>query len=75
MCERFIKFEQFLFIEISKSVPRKIFIRKRAQMLAVQFGVLNIPTLVFLKGGQEVDRVVGVQPKSQLESKIQKLTE
>ena len=42
--------------------------------LAVQFGVLNIPTLVFLKGGQEVDRVVGVQPKSQLEAKIQKLT-
>ena len=41
--------------------------------LAVQFGVLNIPTLVFLKGGQEVDRVVGVQPKSQLEAKIQKL--
>ncbi|MBI3616322.1 MAG: thioredoxin [Candidatus Omnitrophica bacterium] len=42
--------------------------------LAVQFEVLNIPTLVFLKGGQEVDRVVGVQPKSQLEAKIQKLT-
>ena len=43
--------------------------------LAVQFGVLNIPTIVFLKGGQEVDRVVGAQPKSQLESKIQKLAE
>ena len=42
--------------------------------LAVQFGVLNIPTLVFLKKGQEVDRVVGVQPKSHLEAKIQKLT-
>ena len=42
--------------------------------LAAQFGVLNIPTLIFFKGGQEVDRVVGVQPKSQLEAKIQKLT-
>ncbi len=42
--------------------------------LAAQFGILNIPTLIFLKGGQEVDRVVGVQPKSQLEAKIQKLT-
>ena len=41
--------------------------------IAAQFGVLNIPTLIFFKGGQEVDRVVGVQPKSQLESKIQKL--
>ena len=42
--------------------------------LAVQFGVLNIPTLIFFQGGQEVDRVVGVQPKGQLEAKIQKLT-
>lgn len=44
------------------------------QDLAVQFGVLNIPTLIFFKGGQEVDRVVGVQPKAQLDAKIQKLT-
>lgn len=44
------------------------------QDLAAQFGVLNIPTLLFFKGGEEVDRVVGVQPKSQLEAKIQKLT-
>ena len=42
--------------------------------LAAQFGVLNIPTLIFLKGGEEVDRLVGVQPKSQLDAKIQKLT-
>jgi thioredoxin 1 len=42
--------------------------------LAAQFGVLNIPTLVFLKGGQEVDRVVRFQPISQLDAKIQKLT-
>lgn len=42
--------------------------------LAAQFGVLNIPTLIFFKAGQEVDRVVGVQPKAQLEAKIQKLT-
>lgn len=41
--------------------------------LAAQFGVLNIPTLVFFKGGQEVDRAVGVRPKAELETKIQKL--
>lgn len=44
------------------------------QDLAVQYGILNIPTLVFLKGGQEMDRVVGVQPKASLEAKVQKLT-
>lgn len=43
------------------------------QDLAIQYGVLNIPTLVFLKGGQEVDRVVGVPPKTQLESKFEQL--
>ncbi len=42
--------------------------------LAVQFGVLNIPTLIFFKGGEEVDRMVGSQAKAQLEAKIQKLT-
>ena len=42
--------------------------------LAAQFGILNIPTLLFFQKGQEVDRVVGVQPKAQLEAKIQKLT-
>lgn len=41
--------------------------------LAAQFGILNIPTLIFFKGGQEVDRAVGVHPKSHLEAKIQKL--
>lgn len=44
------------------------------QDLAAQFGILNIPTMIFFKGGQEVDRVVGVSPKSQLDAKIQKLT-
>lgn len=43
------------------------------QDLAIQYGVLNIPTLVFLKGGQEVDRVVGVAPKQQLEGKFEQL--
>lgn len=45
-----------------------------APELAAQFGILNIPTMVFFKGGKEVDRAVGVAPKSQLEAKIQKLT-
>ena len=42
--------------------------------LASKFGILNIPTMIFFKDGQEVDRVVGVQSKGQLEEKVQKLT-
>jgi len=32
--------------------------------LAVKFSVMSIPTLVVVKGGQEVNRAVGVLPKS-----------
>ena len=30
--------------------------------LAMRFGVMSIPTVVFLKDGKEIDRKVGVQP-------------
>lgn len=32
--------------------------------LAIKFSVMSIPTLVVVKGGKEVNRAVGVQPKS-----------
>ena len=38
--------------------------------IAAQFGVRNIPTLVFVKNGAVVDRTVGVMPKQELEAKI-----
>lgn len=31
--------------------------------LAQQFGVMSIPTMILLKGGEEVDRVVGYIPE------------
>ena len=37
---------------------------------AQRFGIMAIPTLLVMKKGQEVDRIVGALPKSQLESKI-----
>ena len=30
--------------------------------LAVRFGVMSIPTVIFFKDGQEIDRKVGVMP-------------
>lgn len=41
--------------------------------LAVRFGVRNIPTVVFLKDGKEVDRSVGLVPKQVLEDKLKAL--
>ena len=35
-----------------------------------RFGVRNIPTVVFIKDGKEVDRSVGLVPKPALEEKI-----
>lgn len=34
--------------------------------LARRFGVMSIPTLVYLKNGQEFDRKIGVQPEAAL---------
>ncbi len=33
------------------------------QSLAVNYGIMNIPTVVLFQGGNEVDRLVGVLPK------------
>jgi len=35
-----------------------------------RFGVMAIPTLLVMKDGKEVDRVVGIVPKNQLEAKV-----
>ena len=40
------------------------------QQYAAQFGVRNIPTIVFLKNGEVVDKVVGAVPKEQLAEKL-----
>ncbi|MGL5937675.1 MAG: thioredoxin [Phocaeicola sp.] len=41
--------------------------------LSAKFGVRNIPTLLFIKGGEVVDKQVGAATKSQLEEKIKAL--
>jgi len=41
--------------------------------LAGQFGVQSIPTIVFLKDGELVDKVVGFQSKEALADKLNKL--
>lgn len=39
--------------------------------LAVQFGVMNIPMLVFVKNGEMVDTLVGRVPKEDIVKKIE----
>ncbi len=41
--------------------------------VAAKFGIRNIPTLLFFKGGQVVDKQVGAVPKNTLVSKLEAL--
>src|SRR5687768_15354745 len=41
-----------------------------AQGLANSYGVSSIPTLMIFKGGEVVDRFVGVQPKNRLQKAL-----
>ena len=41
--------------------------------LAAEFGIRNIPTIIFFKGGQVVDKIVGAQSKTKLQEKFEAL--
>jgi thioredoxin 2 len=40
---------------------------------ATRFGVRSIPTLLVLKAGKELDRIVGVQPKSAILQRLERI--
>ena len=41
--------------------------------IPVKFGIRNIPTILFFKGGELVDRVVGAVPQAESEKRIEAL--
>ncbi|MBN2062529.1 MAG: thioredoxin [Deltaproteobacteria bacterium] len=38
-----------------------------------KFGIRNIPTLIFFKGGEVINTIIGAQPKSSIEEELKKL--
>jgi thioredoxin 1 len=60
--------------EIAKEQGEKIVIAKvntdENPQWAMKYGVMGIPTLLFIKGGQEVSRHVGAAPAPALKSKV-----
>lgn len=38
-----------------------------------RFGIRNIPTLIFVKGGTVAQTIIGAQPKSSIEDELKKL--
>lgn len=63
--------------EISKEFEGKVTVAKvdvdSSQGTAAKFGIRNIPTILFFKGGAVVDKQVGAVPKNSLVEKINKL--
>lgn len=43
------------------------------QKYAQEYGVMSIPTILFMKGGEEVDRAVGAVSEDQLKEKVNAL--
>ena len=41
--------------------------------IAAKYGIMNIPTVLFFKGGQPVDKNVGAAPKKVFVEKLEKL--
>jgi thioredoxin 2 len=42
-------------------------------LTAARFNLRSIPTLLLFKGGREADRIVGVQPKSEISRRLERL--
>ena len=40
--------------------------------LAMKYGIMSIPNIVFFKNGEVVDRVVGAIPKPQMQARFEK---
>ena len=60
--------------EVEEAMSDKIVVVKvnvdDADEVAARFRIMNIPTLLFFKGGQIVDKTVGAMPKSALIERI-----
>ncbi|HEV2125154.1 MAG TPA: thioredoxin [Chloroflexota bacterium] len=60
--------------ELSKEYEGKVAFAKMNtddnQRTAMKFGIMAIPTLLLFRGGNEVARITGVQPKASLKKQI-----
>nr|WP_317130587.1 thioredoxin [Chitinophaga japonensis] len=61
--------------DLSKDYAGKVNIGKvnvdQNPQLSINYGITSIPAILFIKGGQVVDKQVGAAPRSVLEKKIQ----
>ena len=63
--------------ELAKQYDGKIVVGKcdveDNEDLASEFGIRNIPTILFFKNGEVVDKLIGAQSKAKFDEKIEAL--
>ena len=63
--------------ELAKEYEDKLVVGKcdveENEDLAAEFGIRNIPTVLFFKNGDVVDKLIGAQPKAKLVEKFDSL--
>jgi len=63
--------------ELANEYAGKVVVGKcnidEAEDIAMQHGIRSIPTILFIKGGEIVDKTVGAVPKAKLVEKLDKL--
>lgn len=63
--------------EVAKELEGKVVVAKcnvdDCEDIAVQYGIRNIPTLLYFKDGQLADRSVGAVPKQEIIDRLGKL--
>ena len=63
--------------ELAKQYDGKIVVGKcdveDNEELATEFGIRNIPTILFIKNGEIVDKLIGAQSKAKFEEKFEAL--
>ena len=63
--------------EVAKELDGKAVVAKcnvdDCDEIAIQYGIRNIPTLLFFKDGQLADRTVGIVSKQEIVDRLQKL--
>ena len=63
--------------ELAKEYEGKLVVGKcdveENEDLAAEFGIRNIPTVLFFKNGDVVDKLIGAQPKAKLVEKFDAL--
>jgi thioredoxin 1 len=61
--------------ELSKEYDGKVNVGKvnvdHNPQISMNYGITSIPAILFVKGGQVVDKLVGAQPKSNFVKKIE----